>query len=445
MDRKMDSKRVSAALDRPTESSYRDDPDAVSMHTTRSDYEYDDVPELPSYSDATEAPRTDNSRLGGLEDGYRAIAPPNLSNFRQRRQQNGCSPTVKIGSETSIRMDAALMDPDHLYGYVKNYLEVVPPTPMVRVQGYHMENRRKSDGRKERERVTDFDIVLSLQGFLRKDSDSNIDWWDPHSVDAGTKAYRGSFRPTRAPGFKQDIEVGHTSQASQQRDLKSWCEDFCSSKSWLRVFRVQRNVLGLDEALIEENIAPLVHATRYQGHLDISFPVSDRNVDIYSPHWINSARITWVRWLFYVSFLWLITWPILYFMTKWWTVYQVDWYFSRAPPDTGNPTSSRPMPSYAARKVHATVHEVEWVRRHAKLIQFLVLDKFEGDWLSFPSAAEIENVDLNRRRSEIRIPDVDVRSGGIRAAFSVLNAGTSVFNQVQGRGDNGWGYDDHLD
>ncbi|KAI5364633.1 hypothetical protein Slin15195_G041720 [Septoria linicola] len=421
MTSKLDRKRAAATVpqaDRQAPSHYRDDPDAVSLHTTRSDYDYDDVPELPSYVESAAADATvttSNAALAIPPDWYRSIAQPTIN--RGNRNASS-SQAVSIGCETSVRMEERLMDATALHEYITHYIRKLPPRPMVRIQGWHWQNRQRTNKKKEKERVFDFDIVLSLQPFLQPGS--NSDWWSSYTVDNSDKAHRGSFRQTRAKGYKHDIEVGE----DPKPDLEAWCREFCESSSWLKVFRISRNVAGLEIEQIKTQLETLVKSTHYRGHIDITFPIVDKNVDIYSPHWMNQARITWVRWLFYLTFLWLITWPILFFMTKRWSVYNVQWRWSQ---------------QEGAVKRYATISEGDWLKRHANLIQSLVMDKYHGDATELPTDV---SVDTERRRSEIRVPQVRVGGGGIGAAVSLLQGGVSVWNQANGRGDAGWGADE---
>jgi hypothetical protein len=426
--------RKSAATAAPSKASqhqpqrYRDDEDAVSMHTTRSDYDYEDAPELPSYTDSVAA--TDGSGeivVGDLPpaDEYQVITPPKSAadGWRNRKSANkSCSQQVSIGSETTVRMDARLSDPTQLYDYVNDYLRVVQPRPAVRVQGWHWETRRKGN-KKEQEREFDFDVVLSLQPFIPKASnrDEENEWWTPTTPENGDKVHRGSWRKTRAKGYVQDIEVGN----DRKPELLDWCEDFCANKSALKIFRVARNVTGLDTEYIKEQIEPLVRETHYRGHIDITFPTADKNVDIYTPHWVNQARIGWVRWLFYLTFLWIFTWPILLFTTKRWGVYQVEWRFSRVVQAEGR-----------QKKVYATISEATWVQRHANLIKSLVMNKFHGDGTHFPLDMEAQ-----RQRSSGRLPQTG--NANVDTAVSFLQGGVSVWNTLNGRGGDaqGWGAD----
>ncbi|CAK3788966.1 Hypothetical predicted protein [Lecanosticta acicola] len=137
-------------------SGYRDDPDTVSMHTTRSDYEYDDLPELPSYSGSvaadgeTVARASHSALLPAGHDQYASIISPKQPRNWAAFKRSDCtqSPSAAVGNETSIRMDEALMHPEHLYEYIETYLRNVPPRPCVRIQGWHWQTVKKEKEKK---------------------------------------------------------------------------------------------------------------------------------------------------------------------------------------------------------------------------------------------------------------------------------------------------------
>lgn len=427
MDRK--SAAVAAPSRAPQRQPYRDEEDAVSMHTTRDDYDYAEASGLPSYHDSIAADGTFDAtpHEPPPADEYQIINPPKSAaeGWRVRKFANkSCSQQVSIGSETTVRMEERLSDPTRLYDYVNDYLRVIQPRPAVRIQGWHWETRKKN-GKNEQDRVFDFDIVLSLQPFLPKASsrDESNDWWEPSTAENGDKVHRGSWRKTRAKGYSQDIEVG----TDRKPELLDWCEDFCANKSALKVFRVSRTVTCLDTAYIKTQIEPLVRQTHYRGHVDVTFPTADKNVDIYTPHWINQARIGWVRWIFYLTFLWIFTWPILFFTTKRWGVYSVEWRFSRI---------VRHREDGLYERAYATISEAAWVQRHLNLIKSLVLEKFHGDGTTFPLDVDAQRPSGSRASSQTGNAHVDT-------AVSFLQGGVSVWNTLNGRsGDiHGWGAD----
>lgn len=421
MDRKSAAPAVSSRAPQPQSQLYRDEADAVSMRTTRSDYDYDDVPQLPSYSDSVAGDGAIEPTRSDLPpaDEYRVITPPKSAADGWRNRKGGntsCSQVVSLGSETTVRMDERLSDPTRLYDYIHDYLRVVQPRPAVRIQGWHWETRKKNN-KNEQERVFDFDIVLSLQHFLS----SADEWWEPSTPENGDKVYRGSWRKTRAKGFTQDIEVG----ADRKPELLDWCEDYCTNKSALKIFRVARKVTGLDTNAMKDRVESMVRGTHYRGHIDVTFPIAEKNVDIYTPHWVNQARIGWVRWIFYLTFLWIFTWPVLLFLTKRWTVYQVEWRCSRTVQNREGGQSHLYTDTVGA-----------WAQRHTNLIKSLVLDKFHGDASSYPL-----DVDSQRQRRSGSLSQTG--NANVDTAVSILQGGVSVWNTLNGRGgDNqGWGAD----
>ena len=386
------------------------DSDAVSMHTTPDDYNYDDAPELPSYNDSENAQYGNRHSVlpHGEEDRYAVIPCP------ENKPING--------QETTIRMNQGLSDPVELNSYISDYIRMVPPNPTVRISGTHKKTTRRNN-KTETETVVDFDFTLSFQQFLgqAKPGVDNDKWWEPRTVSNGEKAHRGGFWKTKAKGYKQDIELGGVPEL----DLEGWCQDYCDSKSKLKIFRVSRNVRGLDTNLLKPQLERLVRATHYRGHVNIFFPIEDRNVDIYSDHPVNRWRISWVRYIFYFTFLWIFTWPLLFFLTARWSVYHVDWHFSRKIATPGN--------SYTE---WAKISEQDWLEKHRNLIRSLVMDCHQGDASQFPLDVEPRS---SRRPGLGR---VQTGNSNVDSAISVIQGGLSAWNTMQGRDGDGWGADE---
>lgn len=189
-----------------------------------------------------------------------------------------------------------LADPDELEKYIRDYLASAPPDQHIRMMGTHTEKQYNSSSKKnESQKVVDFDISISLSSYLTRERGL----WQTFVPQSDESAYRGSFRKTKAKGPRQDIE---TSESAGQT-LQDWCRDYCNDKSTLKAFRVTRQVSGLDEAFLRHSLDHTVRSTHYHGHLDISFPIIEKHVDIYNDHWINRWRFGWQRYLFYLTFL----------------------------------------------------------------------------------------------------------------------------------------------
>lgn len=291
--------------------------------------------------------------------------------------------------------------------------------------GSHSEKQYNQQSKKtEQKTVIDFDVSLSLKSHLTRERGL----WSAFTADNSSKAYRGSFYKTRAKGHRQDIELAE----GENPTLQDWCREYCNNKSTLKAFRVTRSVEGLEMDFLRQSLERVIRATHYHGHVNIAFPIEEKNVDIYNDHWINRWRFGWQRWIFYVTFLWIITWPILFFMTKWWSVYEVRWSWSRCHTDEQQ---------QRAYKVYASMSDKDWVEVNKNLIMSLVLEKFEGDATQFPTDVPEQRVTRGIQTRMGRTGD-----NNVDAAVSFIQGGMNAWNTLQGRAttdQSGWGADCH--
>jgi hypothetical protein len=407
---------------------FRDDPDALSLHTTPDDYAYDDAAEIdglpPSYADSE-----GESASAAPPPIIRHLPPPpdrSNRNHDQSYRLVGGKPKV---CETQDIMDARYdSDPEYLEQGVGDFAKV-PPNPLIYIIGTHKEAVRNGD-KKEVKNITDFRIVLNMQEYLWRGRWEGEDATPMRlsTVSNGEKTYRGSFMKKRAPGVKQDIEVG-----TESPSLREWCHRYCASSSLLRTFRIRREVLGLDQVYLSKRIEGLIRSTGYRGHLNITFPVEDKNVDIYTQNRINQWRLkTWVCWIFYLTFLWIFTWPYLFFATKRYAIVKAEWLFSRVD-DNGE-------------KVYATISEEEWFERWHVGIRRYVLEGFEGE----ATYSRLQGV-INRpadppRPGRVSTGHAGFDNAGVDNAVGFLQQGFRVASAIS-RGDpmaglqDGWGYD----
>jgi hypothetical protein len=418
-------------MGKPAPPSYTDDPDAVSMHTTPDDYEYAEPPPegLPSYNDSEAAA---SSSTAAQEDGAQITRTSLVEPYDVIEYPSGpkggnlpySKPTNK--SAVTIRMDERLTDPHELYTYITGYMRGVAPHPIVRIQGWHNETVRRKD-KKEQERVTDFDVSFSFQQYLSKAFDPYF--WDERTIEDGDSAHRGGWRKTKAPGYKQGVQLTD----EPQRTLQDWCEDYCASPSKLKVFRINRPVHGIEEKDLQANIERLIRSTHYRGTTNISFRVDEKAVDIYSPTLINKWRTGWVRWIFYLTFLWIITWPVLFFTTKWWDVYSVDWFFSRDA--DANDRDGR------TGRQFASISELRWFEQHKALIRELVTSKYKGSGDSFPTEVAPSQASAPPQVQMPKIPGANINS-----AVGLIQGGVNIWNTVAAQRSTAeqgaaWGYD----
>ncbi|KAH7400831.1 hypothetical protein DE146DRAFT_476410 [Phaeosphaeria sp. MPI-PUGE-AT-0046c] len=396
---------------------YRDDPDAVSMHTTPDDYTYDDAPEIsgmpPSYTDS----EVENSSFASAPP-IRHVPPPTT-------KTNHNSPKFKSGQpvvhETTTHMNAELdSDPVKFEKAIRD-VATLPPTPYIYIMGTHKETVKRGD-KKETHHVTDFRIVINIQHYIYNNEHSEptgiVTPWNAE------KTYRGSILKCRGPNAKQDIEVG-----DEQRSLTEWCHLYCASPRMLRIFRLQRTVPGLDEQYLRNRIEGLIASANYRGNVSISFPIEDRNVDFYTSNKINEWRLkTWIRWVFYLTFLWIFTWPYLFFMTRRYTVVKAQWPFSSVGANNS--------------KIYTTISEEQWFERWHVAVRRLVLDRYQGE------ASEEVMRGVAARPEDPPMPGtINTGHEGIDTAMGVLTQGFQVARAIQGGGNlgrglqGGWGYD----
>lgn len=404
----------------PAAQEYRDDPDAVSLHTTPEDYNYDDATEItgfpPSYADS-EGDRTDVPQ-----------APIHHIPPQSGRTDHNSNVTLKMGvpqvCETQTLMDRSYdTDPIYLEQGIRSFARE-PPIPLVYIMGTHKETIRRGD-KKETKDVTDFRIVMDLQRYLRHNFDPNdSSRMKLVTVENGEKTHRGTIMKNRAPGSKQDIEVGAT-----KPELNEWCHRYCASPRMLRIFRLRRVVTGFDQDFLKNRIDGLIRSTNYRGHVNITFPVEDKNVDIYTSNRINEWRLKkWVCWIFYLTFLWIFTWPYLFFATKRYAIVRAEWPFSTA--------------DASGNKQYTTVSEEQWFEKWHVGIRRLVLDRFQGEANEGMLAGVID------RPNDPPMPGTfQTGHEGVDNAVGLLTQGFSVARAIS-RGENlnrsvqgGWGYD----
>lgn len=202
-----------------------------------------------------------------------------------------------------------------------------PPVFTARIIGTHSETVQRKD-KKETTTVTDFDVRLDMTHLLVRGPHVpnylQIHGW--LQANAEERVYQGQ-RTKRM--VSADREPGTDIAATV-------IEDYTTSRYPVRSFMLRRQMFNFDEAALEHLLSSLVGSTNYRGHTKISFPVTRNRVTVYSPCWQNKLRDkTWLRWIIYLTFLWIFTWPYLWFVTRRWEVLVAPFPYSCCP-DCGN-------------------------------------------------------------------------------------------------------------
>ncbi|KAG5788341.1 hypothetical protein H9Q69_012592 [Fusarium xylarioides] len=399
----------------PSPKPYRDDPDAVSLHTTAGEPSYahveDDVP------NGDDAPPPAYNDTPTLESSTPTMAGIDRADVEEELLQTGVTrPESTSPSPPTASVKSALVSATKF-----------PPSPYINIAGTHKETKRDSDGKSKREEVTDFRIMVNLQNYLYPNFIVNsLGNSTLKTVESGEKTYRGTVLKKRQDGVKGDIEVGHAKPT-----LKEWCHRYCAKAAGTKVFRLTRTVTGIDETLFRNSLTNYVRSSNYKGNLTIEFPVADRAVDIYSSNRLNTWRLTtWICWIFYLTFLWIFSWPILFFITKRYQVVSAEWPFS--------------LTDANGQKRYTTVSEQQWVDLYGPAIKQLCLDRYEG----LAGDAFLNQV-LERGDTNTRNEAVDTRAAmGVAAAafqggrFNAVSGARSLMRIAGASSDQiGWGFD----
>jgi hypothetical protein len=195
-----------------------------------------------------------------------------------------------------------------------------PPIFTARIRGTHSETIHKKD-KKEKTTVTDFDIRLDMTHLLVPNSRTpeNLRIQGLRHVFPQDKVHRGYRTKSIGP---EDLEPG--------ADVA--IEGYISSPYPVRHFTLRRQILYHDSSALEKLLLSLVGSTNYRGHFQVSFPISHNRVTVYSPCWQNRLRDKiWLRWIFYLTFLWIFSWPYLWFVTRRWEVVVTQFPYSCSP------------------------------------------------------------------------------------------------------------------
>lgn len=103
------------------------------------------------------------------------------------------------------------------------------------------------------------------------------------------------------------------------------------SLTWIR-FTLHRELRGFDNNVMRNVLSSHIKSLNYLGSMNFRLVKGHSTVTIYSPHWINRLRTnTFVWWLVVILQLWIITWPVIWFMEKRYEIARTRWNASLDP------------------------------------------------------------------------------------------------------------------
>ncbi|KAI5849717.1 hypothetical protein BZA05DRAFT_401278 [Tricharina praecox] len=247
-----------------------------------------------------------------------------------------------------------------------------PPQPRLRVAGSHSVRSTVRENGKDRtttSTATDFDITFDLASFVAAAGGELV------AVGPGERRRRGGRN--RAVATQAEVEAA--------MDVRDRCEEYIRCPAALKEFTLRKRLCGFDEEVLRFHVEAMVRSTNYRGNIRVSFPIENRSVVLAPGNVVCRIRYGWARWILYLSFLWLITWPVLWLLTKRWDVVDAIYHVE--------PGAER-----------------EWVDRWGWVLTRLVRQKRQqGEPLSVPhlrwiechELAQSERMESRRRQSGV--------------------------------------------
>lgn len=398
----------------------------VSLHTNPGqpfpgDYDHQDAPELdldgiddlpPLYSDAVASENLDEPLL-----------PASGSASQEEQSYDSlCQPFQKDDKTgATYYIDPRFESPRELQKHLA-YWAHKPPRPFLKVVGIHRQTERKSDNKNETKTVTDFDVAVEMTPYLYANARYGDSWSRLRTVDNGEKVRRGTILKKRAPGAaQQHIEVG----GAPKPTLEEWCHRFCARHGGLKCFQLRREMTGFDFDRVREKLRDLVRETNYRGSLSVYVETKDELVEVYNDANTNRWRLnSWVQWFFYLTLLFIFSWPYLWLRTKRFEVAVAEWPFSRMAPGG----AARPGSNRDGDREYVSISEEQWYNMWARAIHTAVLEKRQ---------TVLDQADLRRAHE----PQATFQSGNVTVDTAVVfvRAGVGAMNEVNRQF--GWGAD----
>jgi len=225
-------------------------------------------------------------------------------------------------SETfSTRFPKYSTDPDALRQMILEQSQYAP-SYYVELYGTHTRTERRNN-KDHSQTITDFHVKLNLTHLLTAGMRTG---GRLELLPDNQKGYRGGVVKSYTPSLSNgDME-------SSGDELQAWCEKYVADPSPVKSFMFERRIINHDTIKLKDLLKSLVASTNYRGNVHVKFTTKHKRVIVYSPNTINEWRMTpWVRWLFYLSFLWIISWPILFFLTRRYEVIKAFYQYADKP------------------------------------------------------------------------------------------------------------------
>jgi hypothetical protein len=316
-----------------------------------------------------------------------------------------------------------------------------PPTYYLELTGTHTEttyrretgtsfgdhnsdhHRHDSSGDTRTENtITDFLIRINITHLLSNQGPTFNG--ETQLLADNEKGYRGGVIKRLTPS------IGSPGIQNQHEELKAWCDKYVSDPSNLKLFTLKREIINHDTTRLEGLIRSAITSTNYRGKVQVSFPITYERVTVYSPTAINRWRLKpWIRWFFYLTFLWIFSWLYLFLATARYEVVKVVFrYADVSPRDALHGIERRPT----------VMGEVAWFKLWEKSIRRAALSRMNCAQFDLDDEYRIATEEL-ASRGEANLGDHRVGNSYSANVVGLFGVGTQFAGHWQQR--EGWGYD----
>ncbi|RAH80330.1 hypothetical protein BO86DRAFT_457183 [Aspergillus japonicus CBS 114.51] len=395
----------------------------------------DDLPPAYHETDQTPTPYRDDP-LSAPHEAYTIPGHQPYHSVREKTRHAGV-----------VTLDPVLAtDAEALYRLVDTQTRL-PPRPCLVISGQHHEKERRGND-STRRTVCDFNFRIDLTrtllawgggaGPLRRWSYTTVVGDHDHQ-----RAYRGGRWPSRGArhgnktggriALPEDgdgttelgegdrlmggLEAGDA-QGEDAPGLRGWCRRFCDDPAPVKSFTYRRNLHGFDAAPMRTKLIAHIRSTGYQGHVHVAPSLANGTITVYSPHWINRLRNHgFVYWACIILQLWIVTWPVIWWLERRYEVVRSEWFSSQLVADPAHPEGQRKVyagdqDELAAAETWApVVREAVWQGRKG------------GDILAEEEVERLRRLGIQRRDAVGQGGDLIRRGQAVLGLMGIRNIG----------------------
>lgn len=121
-------------------------------------------------------------------------------------------------------------------------------------------------------------------------------------------------------------------------------------------FTFKRHLFGLNTDPMRSVFTSYLRSANYRGKVQAWYSLANGSITVYSPHWINHLRNNpFFFWACIILQLWIVTWPVIWFLERRYEVVRSAWWSSREVCDPTSPSGIRKV--YARGQDEAALAE----------------------------------------------------------------------------------------